>query len=496
MFVEDAPPGDIRSKLYQLFPEDAPAPAIATPRDLQKVGQIQQQFRELVVQLLDDPPFRISFLQEELPEQYGEEFMGVLQKLLWEYLQRLEETLPRVRFDQLHAASQAAEPSDSRQAQFLIGCLKELDPRSLQLLVNPGGSDPQDAVSLDLLVEAEPGGNFWDNGGLAFPVAWRKPGPRGVATSPPEPGEDGRSQEGRKEGGEGSGRDPVWSASKRRVASGWQASARGPEQRSSQTSPDRAEMPGRSHHGGKAPDCPPYLRSPGSKLRDVEFRHVPLLQPVVLVEMLSAGWEAKGQSLPSCGRCCRTVARKRSVSGTSTASREGGLPDGSSSDLEELPHPWGLTRVKRKVRTRGRIPQGPPRPRRGDNRSPRERTSPSVSPSCRWRLSRRTKEKENEADLGSARPARRHLGAAGPPLDSLQAPTEGISQPEPTDIISDSADESHDPLTACLGGKGPLQLYHRTKHDTFIPTLVQHLRPLAMHPCYVSLERMAKPAVS
>ncbi|XP_059497755.1 TERF1-interacting nuclear factor 2-like isoform X3 [Stegostoma tigrinum] len=145
MFADGSSAEDIQVALARYFPEGAPASRQATACDSQKVREIQAQFQELVSHLLRDDAFRTSFLQDEMPKQYGEEFLTVLQKLLWEYLLRLDGTLPRLRFEQLRVA---ADPSDPRHAEFLIGCLRDLDPQSLHsLAAGLGMPDPQGGVT-------------------------------------------------------------------------------------------------------------------------------------------------------------------------------------------------------------------------------------------------------------------------------------------------------------------------------------------------------------
>ncbi|XP_041037051.1 translation initiation factor IF-2-like isoform X2 [Carcharodon carcharias] len=380
-------------------------------------------------------------------EEYGEEFMSMLQKLLWEYLQRLDQSLPRVRFDQLREAARAVDSSDPCHAQFLIGCLKKLDPRSLWLLIgNTEVSDPQDGVSLGLASEVEPDINL--RGGPTFPTAWRSTGPR-------PPGEDGRSPwapAGREEGGEGSGWVSPPFTPEQRAAGSRQPWARGPERRrSGRASHGGAGAPGRSCGGD--PGClPPRQSEPG----DAGLRHSPhplllLLQPAAPVETSSAWREVKGAPLsspsPACGRCGWISARKRAASG------EGGLHGECSPGPGEPTRPWRLTGIKR---ASGRDVRGT---RRDSDRSPWEGSSPSTSPSRRWRLPRRSKEKENQAASGLIHPACRSPDVGGS-CERLQDPTTGIVPLRPhsvelTDVISDSEDEGRDPLTACLGGKRP-----------------------------------------
>ncbi|XP_067837618.1 TERF1-interacting nuclear factor 2-like, partial [Heptranchias perlo] len=442
MVLQDPPASELRSTLDRYFPEKLPAHPMATPRDAQKVTQVQHQFRELVLYLMNDPPLRTpSSLQVEVQEQYGEEFLKVLQKLLWEYLQRLAASLPRVCIEQLRDAVQGAGPSDPHREQFLTRCLNELDPPSLQLLLrDPGAYAPQDPVSLDVESDVEPGGTtLCDDGGLTFPIARKRPVPRRLAPSAHPLGEEGRE--------EGSGRGP--------------------------TPGDTALLPSEEKRAESGR---------GVSARDTDGR-----------------WRSQVRGSPGSGG--RARPRKRSPPG-----QRARTPPGDGEAPARLRHQddCGPALPRWDLRTRGRRGGGEAASGPGRERSPQERRSPVASLTRRWRLRPRPREKENTAEWRLSRPALRRPCVAGP-SDRLPAEREAIpllrSGPrqrsaEPIDIISDSEDESRDPLTSSLGEKGPLQLYHRTKHDTYIPTLVQHLQPLAMYPCYVALERMAKLPVS
>ncbi|XP_059497754.1 uncharacterized protein LOC125450640 isoform X2 [Stegostoma tigrinum] len=165
--------------------------------------------------------------------------------------------------------------------------------------------------------------------------------------------------------------------------------------------------------------------------------------------------------------------------------REAGVPKGLRPGGAEVPE--GANGGCQDRAAAGPRPPGTETPQRREGGVAWEK--PRISPSARWTPRRRPNEKENQEVLGPIRVSRQHPGLAESG-DGLAAPASGLSHPNPhsaelSDMISDSEDEGHDPL----GGKGPLRLYHRTKNNTLIPTLVQHLRPIALKPCYVALER-------
>ncbi|XP_059933054.1 TERF1-interacting nuclear factor 2 [Gadus macrocephalus] len=74
----------------------APAPC-STAHKLKKDLKIERtvsSFHELVETLLQDPAERLQFFKEEFPEEYGPKFDEELEKLLWEFLIRLDQLLP------------------------------------------------------------------------------------------------------------------------------------------------------------------------------------------------------------------------------------------------------------------------------------------------------------------------------------------------------------------------------------------------------------------
>ncbi|XP_036407627.1 TERF1-interacting nuclear factor 2 [Megalops cyprinoides] len=68
-------------------------PAHRGKRDA-KVEKSTANFRELVETLLKNPAGRKRFFQEEFPIEYGPQFDTALEKLLWEFLSRLDQLLP------------------------------------------------------------------------------------------------------------------------------------------------------------------------------------------------------------------------------------------------------------------------------------------------------------------------------------------------------------------------------------------------------------------
>uniref|UniRef100_A0A4W3GDP5 TERF1-interacting nuclear factor 2 N-terminal domain-containing protein n=3 Tax=Callorhinchus milii TaxID=7868 RepID=A0A4W3GDP5_CALMI len=95
---------DILQSLDNHFPKKLPNDRKASRRDRHKVRQCHEQFRKLVLLLIRDDQYRKQFLEDEM-EEYGAPFTAAAQKLLWEYLERLERALPQPRIDQLLACT-------------------------------------------------------------------------------------------------------------------------------------------------------------------------------------------------------------------------------------------------------------------------------------------------------------------------------------------------------------------------------------------------------
>lgn len=90
-----------------------------------------------------------------------------------------------------------------------------------------------------------------------------------------------------------------------------------------------------------------------------------------------------------------------------------------------------------------------------------------------------TAQKENAAVCETRRLVRRRLDTATAPdrqWSEVRAAAVGRSS-DTCEVVSDSDSDSGESLAARLCGKRPHRLYQRTKHNTFIPTLLQHLSP-------------------
>ncbi|XP_064359416.1 TERF1-interacting nuclear factor 2-like isoform X1 [Dromaius novaehollandiae] len=107
MLREAQPAGRVLDAVDSFFPEGEPPAAAqghATPRDLAMVGEAQESFRELVLALLGDRGRRAAYLQGAAGREYGEPFLRALERLFFEYLQRLESALPPPDLRQLQEA--------------------------------------------------------------------------------------------------------------------------------------------------------------------------------------------------------------------------------------------------------------------------------------------------------------------------------------------------------------------------------------------------------
>ncbi|XP_065421447.1 TERF1-interacting nuclear factor 2 isoform X1 [Chrysemys picta bellii] len=106
MLQEEQPDGKIYDAVDTYFPEgEHRRHPLATARDLRLVGEAQETFRELVLGLLSDRQRRETYVEEQLEAEYGEPFLGGLEGLLYEYLGRLESTLPPPQLQQLQEAA-------------------------------------------------------------------------------------------------------------------------------------------------------------------------------------------------------------------------------------------------------------------------------------------------------------------------------------------------------------------------------------------------------
>ncbi|XP_033896367.3 uncharacterized protein LOC117424270 [Acipenser ruthenus] len=92
---------NILKSLNEFFPENGLQYAQATRRDIKKLKLCFQQFRKLVLRMIRDESFRKQYIEVDLENEYGERFTNALQKLFWEYLERLESAFPPPKIEQL-----------------------------------------------------------------------------------------------------------------------------------------------------------------------------------------------------------------------------------------------------------------------------------------------------------------------------------------------------------------------------------------------------------
>ncbi|XP_074787259.1 uncharacterized protein LOC141973054 isoform X1 [Athene noctua] len=117
MLREEQPDGKIFDAVDSFFPEgEVPAEGrgLATPQELAMVGEAQESFRELVLSLLADQGRREAYLQGPAGEEYGEPFLRALERLFYEYLQRVESALPPPDLRQLQEVVWSHAPSRLR----------------------------------------------------------------------------------------------------------------------------------------------------------------------------------------------------------------------------------------------------------------------------------------------------------------------------------------------------------------------------------------------
>ncbi|XP_077444415.1 TERF1-interacting nuclear factor 2 isoform X2 [Stigmatopora argus] len=87
--------GVIQSHLKRIsIPYPPSTSASATVKSDAKLEKSVESFHALIGELLDDPVARFKYFQEQFPEDYGPAFQQALEKLMWEFLIRLDQLLP------------------------------------------------------------------------------------------------------------------------------------------------------------------------------------------------------------------------------------------------------------------------------------------------------------------------------------------------------------------------------------------------------------------
>ncbi|KAM4723015.1 TERF1-interacting nuclear factor 2 [Rhinophrynus dorsalis] len=93
MIEKSCPLMTILKALNFHFPPVLPDDSRAKQRDLSKLRQCHLHFRRLVLHMIRDEKFRRKYVETKLQSDYGETFMVSLEKLLWEFLFRLQTVL-------------------------------------------------------------------------------------------------------------------------------------------------------------------------------------------------------------------------------------------------------------------------------------------------------------------------------------------------------------------------------------------------------------------
>ncbi|XP_018411374.1 PREDICTED: TERF1-interacting nuclear factor 2 [Nanorana parkeri] len=93
MIEDKRPLLDILEALNLHFPPVCPDDSTTPPRDVAKVQQSKIHFRKLVYRMIRDEKFRKDYLETRLEAEYGEMYLKALDKLLWEFLYRLQAVL-------------------------------------------------------------------------------------------------------------------------------------------------------------------------------------------------------------------------------------------------------------------------------------------------------------------------------------------------------------------------------------------------------------------
>ncbi|KAM3919460.1 TERF1-interacting nuclear factor 2 [Leptodactylus fuscus] len=93
MIEENKPLLDILTALNYHFPPVLPDDSTVAQRKVFKVHQCKIHFRKLILRMIRDEKFRQNYVENTLHLEYGDTFMAVLEKLLWEFVCRLQAVL-------------------------------------------------------------------------------------------------------------------------------------------------------------------------------------------------------------------------------------------------------------------------------------------------------------------------------------------------------------------------------------------------------------------
>ncbi|XP_071885885.1 uncharacterized protein [Anas platyrhynchos] len=143
MLQEGQPDGRILDAIDSFFPEGDGAALAAyghpSPQDLELVEGAQENFRQLVLELLGDSRRRAAYLEDAAGRDYGEPFLQALESLFHEFLLRLESALPPPDVTQLQEVvwGQSGPGPRPRELPILRRYLADVGHAHLALLPRP-----------------------------------------------------------------------------------------------------------------------------------------------------------------------------------------------------------------------------------------------------------------------------------------------------------------------------------------------------------------------
>ncbi|KAF3837154.1 hypothetical protein F7725_004618 [Dissostichus mawsoni] len=138
---------EIMSHLERIRAPAALSTSSATKKRDLKIMNTVEGFQSLVHSLLTDTTRRKHFFKEEFPVDYGPKFDQELEKLLWEFLIRLDQFFPVPNLAQVACARAASQPQLLQtllQHQTCLGHLETADSILSSLYLPPSGKVPSD----------------------------------------------------------------------------------------------------------------------------------------------------------------------------------------------------------------------------------------------------------------------------------------------------------------------------------------------------------------
>ncbi|XP_016061359.1 PREDICTED: TERF1-interacting nuclear factor 2 isoform X1 [Miniopterus natalensis] len=121
LILQGRPWAQVLNVLHHHFPESGPVvrDPKATKQDLKKISEAQEAFCQQVKRLAETT-VDLAWKLQELEQEYGEPFLAAMEKLFFEYLCRLEKTLPTPQAQQLQDVLSWMQPGISITSSFAL----------------------------------------------------------------------------------------------------------------------------------------------------------------------------------------------------------------------------------------------------------------------------------------------------------------------------------------------------------------------------------------